>query len=62
VLAKTVYNTASPEEVELHEIEAENDVIATWMRGSSILGKRQREDDEADLGAGQAMVGPLVIM
>jgi hypothetical protein len=27
VLAKTVYNTVSPREVELHEIEAENDVL-----------------------------------
>ena len=62
VLAKTTYNTPSFEEVELQEIEAENELIATWIRGSSILGKRQREDEEDDLEVGQATVGPLVIM
>ena len=48
----------------MQEIKAENDLMETWTYGSSILGKRQREDEEDSLedeAAGQAMVGPLII-
>ena len=65
VLAKTAYHRPSTEEVEIQEIEAENDLIDTCMHGSRILGKRLREDEEDNLPgdkAGQALVGPLIIM
>jgi hypothetical protein len=40
----------------VQQIEAENDLINTWMHGSSVLGKRQREDE----AAAQALIEPLI--